>query len=415
MRSLGRGGAPAGSLNSLIEAPERAHGGAVKNDIPLGHIRGIRVGLSWSVLLIAGFYVYVLATYQFPREAYFLSDTAYWIAGIVGALGFFLSLLVHEMSHALMAQRRGIGVRGITLWLLGGYAELDTEPTSPGHQFVIAAVGPVSNLALGGMFWLVHLWVADDPDVFAVGIGTSGLVAVVLGWLAFVNFLLGAFNLLPAAPLDGGQLFSAGVWAVTGNRTVARRWSAYAGVALGGAALVYGLAAMNSTESFNGIWLMIIGWWIISVALGDLRRTGAESALSTATAADIMRPAPPILPAHLSIDRALAVGLPSPTPPAFCAQAPDGRITGLLTADQIRSTDATSRATVPLGQLAFPIDRVALARTDEASLALIDRLRGNAVGQILVVGHDGRVAGTIGMAELDRAASRRRNGVPAGR
>jgi Zn-dependent protease len=386
----------------------------VKNDIPLGHIRGIRVGLSWSVLLIAGFYVYVLATYQFPNEAFFLSDTAYWIAGIVGALGFFLSLFVHEMSHALVAQHRGIGVRGITLWLLGGYAELDREPTTPGNQFLIAAVGPVSNLALAAVFWVAHLAVANDPDPFAVGIGTSGLVAVVLGWLAFVNFLLGAFNLLPAAPLDGGQLFSAGVWAVTGNRTVARKWAAYAGIALGGAGVAYGLVMMNSSESFNGIWLMIIGWWIISVALADVRRTGAETVLSASTAADVMRPSPPVLPAHLSIDRALTAGVPSPLPPAFCAQAPDGRITGLLTADQIRNTDAASRASVPLGQLAFPIERVAVARTDESSLALVDRLRGNAVGQILVVGSDGRVAGTIGSAELDRAV-RRTNGVPAGR
>lgn len=387
----------------------------MKNNIPLGRIWGIRVGLSWSVLLIAGFYVYILATYQFPREAFFLSDTAYWVAGILGALGFFFSLLVHEMSHALVARSRGIGVHGITLWLLGGYAELEAEPATPGQQFSIAVVGPVSNLALAGVFWVVHLIVANDPDPFAIGFGTSGLVAVVLGWLAFVNFLLGAFNLLPAAPLDGGQLFSAGIWAVTGNRNVARRWSAYAGVALGGAGVVYGLVAMNSSESFNGIWLMIIGWWIISVALADVRRSGAETALSVATAADVMRASPPILPAQLSIDHALRAGIPSPFPPAFCAQAPDGRITGLLTADQIHNTDAASRASVPLGQLAFPIDRVAVARTDEPSLALVDRLRGNAVGQILVVAPDGRVAGTIGIAELNRAAARRPGQVPAGR
>lgn len=388
------------------------------NHIPLGHIRGIRVGLSWSVLLIAGFYVYILATYQFPNEAFFLSDTAYWVAGIVGALGFFLSLFVHEMSHALMARRSGIGVRGITLWLLGGYAELEREPTTPGHQFVIAAVGPVSNLALGGVFWLAHYAVADDPDVFAVGVGTSGLVAVVLGWLAFVNFLLGAFNLLPAAPLDGGQLFSAGVWAVTGNRTVARRWSAYAGVALGGLGFAVGLVAMNSSGSINGIWLVIIGSWIMSVAFADLRRTGAESNLAVTTAIDIMRPSPPIVPAALTIDRALAVdrtpvpGMPDDFPAAFCAQAPDGRITGLLTADQIRNTDAHSRATVPLGHLAFPIGRVAVARTDEASLDLLDRLRDDPVGQVLVVHADGRVAGTVGVAEINRAATRRNGRVP---
>lgn len=383
------------------------------NKIPLGHIRGIAVSLSWSVLLIAGLYVYILATYQFPNEAWGMSATAYWAAGIVGALAFFLSLFVHEMSHALMAQHHGIGVRGITLWLLGGYAELDAEAPSAGRQFSIAAVGPVSNLALGGGFWVAHLLVAGDPDPFAVGFGTSGLVGVVLGWLAFVNFLLGAFNLLPAAPLDGGQMFSAGVWAVTGNRMVARRWAAYAGIGLGGAGIAYGITSMDSAGSLNGIWMMIIGWWIISVAAGDLRRTGAESTLSATTAAQIMRPDTPILPAQATIDQALRVGIPNPFPPAFCAQAPDGRITGLLTDNQIRSIDPVSRSTVPLGQLAFPIERVPLARTDETSLDLIDRIRDNPVGQILVMYPDGRVAGTIGVAELNQAV-RRRPGISVG-
>lgn len=387
----------------------------MNNNIPLGHLRGIRVGLSWSVLLIAGFYVYVLATYQFPREAWGLSAGAYWTAGIVGALLFFASLFVHEMSHALMAQHFGIPVRGITLWLLGGFAELGGEPDTPGRQFSIAAVGPVSNLLLGAIFWVLHYLVAGSPDPFAAGFGTSGLIAVTLGWLAFVNFLLGVFNLLPAAPLDGGQLFSAGVWAVTGNRHLARRWAAYAGVALGAAGVVYGLMVMNSQGSLNGIWLMIIGWWIVSVALADIRRSGAEATLSTITAGQIMHPDPPILPAHLPIDRALAATTIAPTTPALCAQAPDGRIVGVLTAQQLQHIDAVSRATVPLGQLAFPIERVALAQTDDPGLALVERLRGDAVGEILVLHHDGRVAGTIGVADLNEVIRRRGHRVGAGR
>lgn len=379
----------------------------MNTNIPLGRIRGIRVGLSWSVLLIAGLYVYILASHQFPNQAWGMSTSDYWIAGIAGAVVFFLSLLVHEMSHALMALRQGIGVKGITLWLLGGYAELDAEPDTPGKQFGIAAVGPLSNLALGGAFWLAHLWVSGHSDPFAVEFGGSGLFAVVLGWLAFVNLLLGAFNLLPAAPLDGGQLFSAGVWAVTGNRTAARRWAAYAGMALGGAALAYGVSSMNGSSQVNGIWMMIIGWWIISVAVSDLRRSGAIGALTSTTAGAIMRPAPPILPGSLSIDQAFARGAPDPFPPAFCAQEPDGRISGLLTVEQIRDTDPVSRATVPLGQLAFPIDRVTLAGTGDSPLDLVDRLRGNPVGQILVLHPDGRVAGTIGIAELNAAVRRR--------
>lgn len=385
----------------------------MKNDIPLGHLRGIRVGLSWSALLIAGFYVYVLATYQFPHEAWGLSDAAYWVAGLVGAIVFFASLLVHEMSHALAAQHFDIPVKRITLWLLGGFAELGGEPQTAGRQFFIAAVGPVSNLALGALFWVAHLLVAGDPDPFAVQVGTSGLVAVVLGWLAFVNLLLGAFNLLPAAPLDGGQLFSAGVWAVTGNRTVARRWAAYAGVVLGGSAVIYGVASMRSSNSPNAIWLMFIGGWIISVALGDIRRTEAEGRLASLTAADVMRPNPGIVPAQLTLDHALAGSAAWSVPGALCTQAPDGHITGLLTLAQIQGIDPVSRATIPSGQLAFPMDRVARARTDESAMAVLDRLRGNPVGQVLIIHPDGRVAGTIGAADIDQALRRRKPANPA--
>ncbi len=385
----------------------------MNHNIPLGHIRGIRVGMSWSVLLIAGFYVYILATYQFPNEAWGLSSGHYWVAGIVGAFLFFGSLLVHEMSHALVAQHKGIAVRGITLWLLGGFAELDAEPPTAGHQFSIAAVGPISNLVLAAVFWVAHLLVANDPDPFAAGMGTAGLVAVVLGWLAFVNFLLGVFNLLPAAPLDGGQLFSAGIWAVSGNQLIARRWSAYAGVALGGAGIAYGLATMGSDGSLNGIWIMVIGWWIVSVALSDVRRTSAQEALGSVTVGQIMRPNPPILSAQSTIDHALALGMPSPLPPACCAQAPDGRIMGLLTADQIRNCDAASRASVPLGQLAFPIDRVLCVRADAPAQELATRVAASPVRQALVLHDDGRVLGTVGIAELNNAG--RRRGVRVGR
>ena len=255
----------------------------MNQNIPLGRILGIKVGMSWTVLLIAGFYVYILATQQFPNEAWGMSDTAYWAAGIVGALAFFASLLVHEMSHALLARRAGIEVRGITLWLLGGFAELGSEPTTPGHQFTIAAGGPVSNLALGGIFWSVHILITGSADPFVAGYGTSGLVGVVFGWLAFVNFLLGAFNLLPATPLDGGQLFSAGIWAATGNRLVARRWAAYLGIGLGGLGVVYGISTINGTGTIGGVWIILIGWWIISAAQGDLRRVGVEQTLGQAT------------------------------------------------------------------------------------------------------------------------------------
>ena len=386
----------------------------MNHDIPLGRLRGIRVGMSWSVLLIAGFYVYILATYQFPNEAFDSTTAAYWIAGIVGALVFFLSLLVHEMSHALVARATGIEVRGITLWLLGGFAELGSEPDTPGKQFTIAVVGPISNLLLAAVFWLAHGLVATNPDPFAVNSGTSGLIAVVLGWLAFVNLLLGVFNLLPAAPLDGGQLFGAGVWAASGNRTVSRRWSAYAGIALGSAGVAYGLVTMNSQGTLNGIWLMIIGWWIAGIAWSEIRRLDVERNLAPVAVGDIMGPEPPMLPAQTTIDAALAGHQIAPDRQAFCAQEPDGRIVGVLTSSQIRHCDATSRATVPLGRLAFPIERVRCVAPETNALDLARTIADDPIKVALVLRADGRVVGTVGTTELG-ARARTKDRAPAGR
>jgi Zn-dependent protease len=378
----------------------------VNQNIPLGRILGIKVGMSWTVLLIAGFYVYVLATQQFPNEAWGMSTMAYWTAGILGALAFFGSLLVHEMSHALLARRAGIEVRGITLWLLGGFAELGSEPTTPGHQFTIAAGGPVSNLALGGIFWVVHILITGSADPFVAGYGTSGLVGVVFGWLAFVNFLLGAFNLLPAAPLDGGQLFSAGIWAATGNRSVARRWAAYLGNGLGGLGVDYGNSTINDTGPISGIWIILIGWWIISAAQGDLRRVGVEQTLGQTTVGQLMRPEPPIYPASITIDQLLSSLYGAHIPQALCAQEPDGRIVGLLTESQITHADPATRASVPIGHLAFPIDRVVCALTNDGALDVARKMSVAPVQQALVLQSNGRVAGIVGAAEINQAIRR---------
>lgn len=378
----------------------------MNQNIPLGRILGIKVGMSWTVLLIAGFYVYILATQQFPNEAWGMGTTAYWAAGIVGALAFFGSLLVHEMSHALLARRAGIEVRGITLWLLGGFAELNSEPTTPGHQFVIAAGGPVSNLALGGAFWLAHILVTGSADPFVTGYGTNGLVGVVLGWLAFVNFLLGAFNLLPAAPLDGGSLFGAGIWAATGNRTVARQWSAYLGIGLGGLGVLYGISTINGTGTISGIWLILIGWWIISAAQGDLRRVGIERSLGTVTVGQLMRPEPPIYPSTITIDQLLVALHGAQLPQASLAQDADGRIVGILAASQITHADPATRATVPIGHLTFPIDRVVCALTTDGALDTARKLVDAPLKEALVVQTNGRVAGMIGAAEINQAIRR---------
>lgn len=372
----------------------------MERDIPLGRIAGIKIGFSWSVLLIAGLYTFLLATQKFPADAPGHGSAAYWAAGIVGALLFFGSLLAHEMAHALVARHEGIGVQGITLWLLGGFARLESDPASPGAMFRVAAAGPTTNAALAGAFWGLHQAFGGGGSLAAAVHGNS-LPAVVCGWLAFINALLAAFNIFPAAPLDGGHVLAAGLWAATHDRHQAVTWAARAGVGLGFTMAAAGFLALQTTAADFGLWLIVVGWFILSSARRDLAVTAIEDRLAGVTLARVMHPDPPIVPEHVTVDSLTRTLSPATAHHAFPVQGADGRIVGLLSREQIVHTDPWHRANTPVGQLAFPMDRVTWAATTDDALPAIRRLAGTGVPTVLVVWPDGRVAGTAGPEDLD--------------
>jgi Zn-dependent protease len=167
----------------------------------LGRISGIRIGVNWSVLIIVALLAYGLAAGQFPAEVPRRPEAEYVVAAIVTAVAYMGSLLAHELAHSLVARRNGVQVEGITLWLLGGVSRLQGEIPDPGAEVRVAGVGPLTSLVLGGVFtlvaWLLH----------ASGVG--GVVVAALAWLGGINILLAVFNVIPAAPLDGGRLLQA--------------------------------------------------------------------------------------------------------------------------------------------------------------------------------------------------------------
>ena len=370
-------------------------------DLPLGRIAGIRIGFSWSVLVIAALYTWLLATNRFPIDAPGHSSAAYWTAGVVASLLFFASLLAHEMGHSLVARHEGIGVEGITLWLLGGFARLESEPTTPGAQLRIAIAGPITNGVLAVFFVGVHQALGGGP-LLTPSAGNASIGAVICAWLAFINALLAAFNVIPAA---------------LARSPVAAGWSARAGMFLGGLLVAGGVLQLGTANADNGVWFVLVGWWILDAARRELASATVEQAFTDVTLGDIMQPDPPIVPDWVTIDD-LSRSLPPTTRHrAFPVQSHDGRISGLLTAEQLVHTDAWHRAHTPVAQLAFPIDRVTWAAASDAALPALRRLAGTGLQTLLVVWPNGRVAGTVGQPELDAAYRRRRNGnaVGAGR
>ena len=169
----------------------------------LGRIAGIPVGVNWSVVVIFGLLTWELAAFVFP-STYGGTRAAYWVWAVVAAALFFVSLLAHEASHAVVARHFGVGVQSITLWLFGGVALLEGEALTPGADFTIAAVGPGMSILLAAVFGALQ--------VVLEHLGVRGLVVSVASWLWEINLLLAAFNLIPAAPLDGGRILRSGLW-----------------------------------------------------------------------------------------------------------------------------------------------------------------------------------------------------------
>ncbi|MBI2709617.1 MAG: site-2 protease family protein [Actinobacteria bacterium] len=365
-------------------------------DIPLGRIAGIRVGMSWSVPLIALAYAAVLAGNRLPAEAPGQARSAYWIAGLIGAALFFLSLLAHEIGHALVARREGIGVLGISLWLLGGVTRMDHEAGSAGAELRIAGVGPLTSAACGVVFLALNRTLVDQ-------LGTAELYGALFGWLGGLNLLLAAFNLLPGSPLDGGRVLSAALWRIAGDQTQGQQIAATVGQVLGaGLLLVGGILTFGDTNT-NGFWMLIAGAFIFSAATAERRSAPGLAVLRRVRLGQVMRPDPPVLPEWMSVQD-LVARTPGLAPhEAVVTQAMDGRITGLVTAALVRATDPATWTRLTLRDVAFPIGRLVTARVDAPVAAAVQRASHAPCDRILVLDDSGRVVGITGPEAADQA------------
>src|SRR3954471_8530676 len=251
----------------------------MRASISLGRIAGIRVGINASVFLIVAILVAGLATGRLPAAFPGRSIVAYVIAAIIAAVLFLASLLAHELAHSLVARRNGIEVESIVLWLLGGVAQLRGEAKTPGADFRIAIVGPLTSFALAAIFGLAAAGVAS--------LGTAGLPFGVLAYLAATNGMLAIFNLIPAAPLDGGRVLRAALWRWRGDREAAAVTAARAGRVVGFLLVGLGLLQTFVTGTFSGIWLALVGWFLISAATAEEQQAQMGSRLSGVRVGDV--------------------------------------------------------------------------------------------------------------------------------
>jgi len=361
----------------------------------LGRIAGIPIGASWSVLLIALLIAWPLAGTLLPDQAPGLAAATYWLAGAVGAGLFLASLLAHELGHAVVARRAGLRVRGITLWLLGGVAQLEDEPASPRDELRVAIVGPAVSLALAVGFGLAAV---------ALGIiGSSTVAVVVAGWLAVGNTALALFNLLPAAPLDGGRVLRGLLWRRHGDRARASLTATRAGQLVGGALIVYGLLGTLTGWGIGTLWTVLVGWFLTTAARQERDQAVLRHDLGGLRAGDVMTPAPVTAPAWFTVDAFLRNYVEPWRLTALPLRTFEGQPAGVVTVAALESVPPQRRHIVRAGDVAIPMSAVLVVAPDQPVTELLGRLGGGSAVAAVVA--NGELLGLITPAELARATS----------
>lgn len=230
----------------------------MNESVHFGEVRGIRLGANWSLLPIFLLIVLSLSGTLLPSAAPGYTESAYLLFAVVTAAAFYASLLAHELAHALTARRRGVRVNGIVLWLFGGVAQLEDDSPDSRAELEIAAAGPASSLGLAV--------VGTVAAVLLGAVNTSPLLVSSLAWLAGINALLAVFNLLPAFPLDGGRILRALLWRRWHDRARATAVAATVGKIGGLGLIAVGLVELLGGDVLSGIWLALIGWFIVGAA-----------------------------------------------------------------------------------------------------------------------------------------------------
>lgn len=364
----------------------------MRQSLRLGHVAGIPVGVNWSVFVILALIADIVARTILPRAAAGGSSGLYWAIGVPTALLFLVSLLAHETAHALVARRKGVGVRSITLWMLGGVAHLDGEPPNARADFAIAAAGPLMSLAAGAVLLLG----AEAAD----SVGTPTVVVAALAWTGGANVFLAVFNLLPGAPLDGGRILRALVWMRSGDRSRGDRAATGAGRLVGAAMAGVGTAQLIFLGQVSGLWLMLIGWFLVWAAGAEARIRVVHDAATGVLVRELMTREPDTAPAWRPASEFIRAVAVHSRQTAFPVVGLDGEPQGVVTLDRLSRLPA-ARADERVDTLALPLPPEYTAGPDDPATSLLGRPPlGGALVAVVVLNR--RVIGMVTTEDLDR-------------
>lgn len=361
----------------------------MEGTLRLGRIAGIPIGIHYTWLFAFFLIAWTLAFGVFPDALPGEPVPTYWVMGAIAAIALFLSVLLHELAHSIVALGFGMSVQSITLFIFGGVSQIAGEAQRPRHEFLIAVVGPVTSLALAGIFWGLGEILQLPPSP----------VAAIVSYLGVINLLLGIFNLLPGFPLDGGRVLRSIVWGATGNLSKATFVATVAGQIFGWTLIGWGVFRILNADVLGGIWTSLIGWFLNNSAESARRAADLRERFEKVPIAPLIRPDPlaisPDLPvADLVYDFFVRRGLRAL--PVVAA----GRLVGVVSITDVKEVPSERWTTTTVGKIMTRDPLVAVPSTADLVevLHLIDE---RDVNQVLVV-DDGRLVGLLGRADILR-------------
>ncbi len=366
------------------------------HSLHLGKIAGISLEINASWLIILVLLTVSLALGWFPAAVPGLPQGAYWGLGLIAAVLLFVSVLAHELAHSLVANARGLPVKSITLFIFGGVSNLEKEPRTPGSEFQITIVGPLTSLVIAVICWFIHNAL----------LGVSLPAAAVFGYLAITNALLTVFNLIPGFPLDGGRLLRSILWKATGNLRTATRWATRVGQVIAWLFILAGIWLFFTGNFLDGLWLGFIGWFLLSSAQAASGQAQLEALFGRTTVGELMNPTPVTVLPGLTIEQLVErCFLPYALRAAPVVQ--DGQLTGLVSLTDIRRIPREQWGQMPVGQVMVPRERLHVVAPRQPLSDAAELMGRYSIHQVPVV-QDGNLLGMISRDAIIRFLEIRR-------
>ena len=355
----------------------------------IGKVFGIPIYLHYTWLIIFAWLTWVICSELLPDDYPLGIRIA---GGVLTSLLFFACVIAHELSHSFVAIKKGISVKGITLFFLGGVAQITREPRRPRDELFIALAGPLCSFVLGGVFLIIWflVWGTIEESINPIW------------WLAFINLWLGLFNLLPGFPMDGGRVLRALLWWGTGNYRRSTHIASLVGKGVAWLLIIGGIAAMFISRDLLlfGLMLAFVGWLIHHLAGASYRQAELMDALRGFVGQDVMTTDYLTVPPDLSL-RELAQSYIFPTGRQYFVVATEGRLEGIIAFHKIKKVPQPKWVTTPVSAVMTPVDRLISVPPDEDALNILEQMLGKNLTEILVV-KEGRVMGIVTQDRLLR-------------